>query len=156
MLIVILGFPLLLQECPTRKSKDCEGYHSSSPSTSCSMSPSNKRRGKRKQWTDPQMVSTLDTVLTKQLPAKKTARMYRVPLSTPKDRLSGRVIHGVKPGPTPYLASQEEKYLADHLILSGMVGYGKTRRDVMNLVETYINSQRYKQPNHKEVTVSNE
>ena len=100
------------------------------------------------------MVSTLEAVLTKQLPANKAARMYGVPPSTLKDRLSGRVVHGVKPGPMPYLTSQEEKDLADHLVLSAKVGYGKTCRDVMNLVETYVNSQSSEQQNHG-VTVSN-
>ena len=81
------------------------------------------------------MVSAVDAVLTKQLPANKAARMYGVPPSTLKDCLSGCVVHDVKPGPTPYLTSQEEKDLADHLVLSAKVGYGKTRRDVMNLVQ---------------------
>ena len=101
------------------------------------------------------MVSTLDTVLTKEFPANKAARLYGVPPSTLKDRLSGRVVHGVKPGPRPYLTTQEEKELTDHLVLSVKVGYGKTCRDVMNMVETYVNSWRSKGENQKEVTVSN-
>ena len=151
---------------PNKKKKGFRILTSSTPRTSCSTSPSNKRRGKRKRWTDSQMVSALDAVLTKQLPANKAARIYGVLPSTLKDRLSGRVVHGVKPGPAPYLTSQEEKDLANHLVLSAKVGYGKTRRDVMNLVETYVNSQRSKkqdnnnqrskkQDNPKEVTVSN-
>ena len=97
------------------------------------------------QWTDSQMVSASDAVLTKQLPANKVARMYGVLPSTLKDHLSGHVVHGVKPEPMPYLTSQEEKDLADHLVLSVKVGYGKMHRDVMNLVETYVNSQRSEQ-----------
>ena len=38
-------------------------------------------------------------------------------------------------------------------MLSAKVGYGKTRRDVMNLVETYVNSQ-YPE-GKKNVTISN-
>ena len=44
-------------------------------------------------------------ILTKQLPANKAARLYGVLPSTLKDRISGRVVHGVKPGPTPYLTT---------------------------------------------------
>lgn len=41
------------------------------------------------------------------------AKEYEVPKSTLKDRLSGRLFHGTKPGPRPYL---EENQLADYLV----------------------------------------
>ena len=100
------------------------------------MSQSNRRSGKRKQWTGSEMVGALDAVLNKHLPANKAAKLYGVPPSTLKDRLSGRVVHDVNLGPKQYLTKQEEKELTDHLVLSAKVGYGKTRRDVMNMVET--------------------
>ena len=50
------------------------------------------------------------------------------------------MIHGQKPGHKPYLTKQEEKELTDYLVLAAKVGYSKTQRDVMNLVETYMNS----------------
>ena len=34
--------------------------------------------------------------------------MYFVDLCTSQDRLSGRVKHGTKPGPKPYLTNKEE------------------------------------------------
>ena len=135
---------------PNKKKKGFRKTKSISPRTSSS----NTRSKHRKQWTDSEMVSALDAVLTKQLPANKAAKLYGVPPSTLKDRLSGRVVHGVKPGPRPYLTTKEEKELTDHLV-SAKVGYGKTRRDVMNMVETYVNSQRSNGENQKEVTVSN-
>ena len=130
---------------PNKKKKGFRITKSISPRTSSS----NTRSKRRKQWTDSEMVSALDAVLTKRLPANKSARLYGVPPSTLKDRLSGRVVHGVKPGPRPYLTTKEEKELTDHLVLSAKVGYGKTGRDVMNMVET-SNGE-----NQKEVTVSN-
>jgi len=75
------------------------------------------------------------------MPANKVAVKHGVPPSTLKDWLSGRVKHGTKPGPVPYLNQQEEKELTDHLILSVQVGFGKTCRDFMNIVERYVNSQ---------------
>ena len=41
----------------------------------------------------------------------------------------------------PYLTKQDEEILADHLILTARLGYGKTRRQVMDLVERYINDK---------------
>lgn len=55
-----------------------------------------------------------------------------------KDRLSGRVIHGANPGPKPYLTKEEESQLASHLLQAADIGYGKTRRDVCCIVETYL------------------
>ena len=57
-----------------------------------------------------------------------------------KDKLSGCMIHGQKPGRKPYLSKQEEKELTDHLVLAAKVGYSKAQQDVINLVETYMNS----------------
>ena len=133
----VLFFVLLRVNCfACCYNRNCEQEKEGIPQVT-KYSPLYEPRGKRKQWTDTQMVSALDEVLTKQLPANK-ARLYGVPPSTLKDHLSGRVVHDVKPRLTPYLITQEEKELAEHLVLSAKVGYGKTRRDVMNLVETYI------------------
>ena len=38
-----------------------------------------------------------------QMSANKAANLFGVPRSMLKDRLSGRVVHGTKPGPKPYL-----------------------------------------------------
>ena len=101
------------------------------------------------------MLGALDAVLLKYLSANIAAKLYGVPPSTLKDQLSGRVVHGVNPGRKQYLTKQEEKELADHLILSAKVGYDKTCRDVMNLVEKYMNSRPSEDENQKKVTISN-
>ena len=65
----------------------------------------------------------------------QAAKEHGVPKSTLKDRLSGRVVHGTNPGPRPYLNKEEENELADYLVQSTQMGYGKTRRQVKCLVE---------------------
>ena len=45
-------------------------------------------------------------------------------------------MHGVKPGPKPYLDEPEEKELSSYLKHCAKVGYGKTRKDVLCIVET--------------------
>jgi len=65
----------------------------------------------------------------------QAARQHGVPASTLKDRLSGRVIHGTKPGLVPYLSSKEEDELAVYLVEASKLGYGKTRRQVKGIVE---------------------
>ena len=66
----------------------------------------------------------------------KASGDHGVPASTLKDRVSGRVKHGVKPGPKPYLCLVEEQELGSFLKSCATMGYGKTRRDVMHSAES--------------------
>ena len=91
----------------------------------------------RKQWSDKQMTDAISSVQNDHLSGNRAADLHGVPRSTLKDRLSGRVQHGVNPGPKPYLSKEEESELADHLIHVANLGYDKTRRDVKCLVERY-------------------
>ena len=52
-----------------------------------------------------------------------------------KDRISGRIVHGTKPGPQQYLSTEEEHDLAEHLVDVAAVGYGKTRKEVLSIAE---------------------
>ena len=78
------------------------------------------------------------TAAKRDISANKAADLHGVPRSTLKDRLSGRVAHGVKPGPRPYLTVEEEAELSSHLLQASDMGLGKTRRDVLTLVGTYV------------------
>ena len=52
------------------------------------------------------------------------------------NRSSGRVAHGTKPGPRPYLSTEEETELGTFLKNCASVGYGKTRKDVLLIAES--------------------
>lgn len=98
--------------------------------------PKKARPGvKRKQWSDSSMESALEAVKNGELSINRAAKTYDVPCSTLKDRISGRVIHGSKPGPSRYLDDEEEQTLSDHLVQVAKVGYGKTRKQVLSIVE---------------------
>ena len=88
------------------------------------------RSSRRKQWSEQQMAAALDAVLKQGLSGNRAADFYGIPQSTLKDRLSGRVIHGVNPGPKSYLTKNEESELSNHLLTTSSIGYGKTRQDV--------------------------
>jgi len=51
--------------------------------------------------------------------------LHGVPHSILKDRLSGKVQHGVKPGPIPYISKEEEFELSTHIVCVVNLGYGK-------------------------------
>ena len=57
----------------------------------------------------------------------KAACEHGVPATTLKDRVSGRVAHETKPGPRPYLSTEEETEFGTSLKNCASVGYGKTR-----------------------------
>ena len=47
-------------------------------------------------------------------------------------------MHDTKPGPRPYLSLDEEKEFGSFLKSCANVGYGKTRRDVMHIVQSAV------------------
>ena len=68
---------------------------------------SKRRSEKRKTWSDDSMKAALKAVEDGQS-VNGAARDYGIPKMTLFDRVSGRMIHGVKPGPRPYLSPREE------------------------------------------------
>ena len=103
----------------------------SAPVVLCKLS---NRPSKRKTWTNEQMVAAMKAVEEGQS-INSAAHDHGVPKTTLKDRVSGRVAHGSKPGPKPYLTSAEEKELAEFLKSCAKMGYGKTRRDIKGIAK---------------------
>ena len=83
-----------------------------------------------------QMLCAIETAQSGQVSANQAARQHGVPPSTLKDCLSGRVLHGAKPGPRPYMGPSEEKELSEYLLASAKVGYGKTRGQIKSIAES--------------------
>ena len=54
------------------------------------------------------MVAAMEADKDGTISINKSALLHGVLPTTLKDRLSGRVKHGTKPGPRPYLNDQEE------------------------------------------------
>ena len=84
------------------------------------------------------MMKALDAVAKGKMGVNRAALEFNVPRTTLKDRVAGRVAHGSNMGPKPYLTYEEEQELVEFLMNCSKMGYGKTRQDVMKLVESYI------------------
>ena len=69
-------------------------------------------RKRRKLWDNQSMVMAIEAVKEGRMGVNHAAKEHGVPRTTLKDRLSGRVEHGKKPGPIPYFNSNEEDELA--------------------------------------------
>ena len=97
---------------------------------------SSRTPAKRLQWTRAQMEAAIKAVMCGSgISINRAARDHGIPPTTLKDRLSGRVVDGTKPGPIPYLSNDEEAELEEYLTQSVKVGYGKTRRQVKAIAE---------------------
>ena len=99
--------------------------------------PSPKKTQKRKQWAEKSMLAALDAVKCGAI-VLRAAQQHGVPRQTLRDRVSGRVTHGTKPGPKPYLSSVEEKELGSFL---AKAGYGKSRSQIKGLAEGIANDK---------------
>ena len=75
----------------------------------------------------------MEAVMNGKTSINKAVVMYYVPCTS--DWLSGKVVHGTRPGPKRYLNEIEEKVPADHLIEAASISYGKTRREVILITE---------------------
>ena len=97
-----------------------------------------KRPRKLRQWTDDGMVRAMNSVQSGILGVNEAAREYKIPPTTLKDRLSGRVIHGTNMGAKPYLSHEEERELVEFLLNCAKMGYGKTRKEVLYIVHATV------------------
>ena len=96
------------------------------------------RPKKLRLWEDDAMVRAMDAVILGRMGINRAALEYSVPWTTLKDRLSGRVVHGTKMGAKPYLTHEEEQDLVESLINCAKMGYGKTRKGVLNIVHAAL------------------
>ena len=90
---------------------------------------------KRLQWSNESMEAAMEQVRKGTMSLTKAAKFHGVPSTTLKDQMSGKVVHGSKPGRKRYLNDEEEDALANHLIEAASIGYGKTRAEVKSITE---------------------
>ena len=97
-------------------------------------------RGAYRAWENVSMQNALKAV-DKGEPVRRAAELYKVPRSTLHDRASGKVMHGAKSGPQPYLSIEEEEELTNFLFEMAKIGYAHTRKQVIALVQQIVNSK---------------
>ena len=89
---------------------------------------------RRKQWTNIQMEKAMEAVKSG-VGINRAAMECRVPCTILNDHISGHMEHGINSGPVTYLNKEEERELAVLLKKCASIGYGKTRKQVMAIVE---------------------
>ena len=100
--------------------------------------PVNNRPKKLRQWSKESMAKALDAVASGKMGVNRAAIEYNVPCTSLKDQVAGRVPDGCNMGPKWYLTYEEESELVEFIIKCSKMGYGKTRQDMMKLVESCL------------------
>ena len=104
---------------------------------SSSESSSSGRSGKYKAWDDLTMEKAI-TLCEDGTSVRHAAELCGVPKCTLQDRVSGKVQHGTRLGPDPYLTVEEEEELASFLCKCAKIGYPHTQKQVLSLVQQMI------------------
>ena len=100
---------------------------------------------RRKLWDPESMTRAMNAVISKEMGVNKAAEQFDVPRTTLKDRISGRVKHGAKPGPPGFLTPEEDQELVDFLVECCKMGNGKTKREVIDCVKRLMEKKRAKE-----------
>ena len=68
----------------------------------------------------------------------KASALYGIPRTTLNNHKLGKVLPGAKPGAPTLLSTSEEEDLVDFLIKSANIGYGCTRKEVLDIVSRML------------------
>ena len=83
------------------------------------------------------MVRALEAVQRGELSVRRAAEEYGVPKTTLQDKVAGMYAINAQSG-RPLLTANEEKSLADFLIGCASVGYAKSHKDVLSIVQQIL------------------
>ena len=89
---------------------------------------------RRKLWDPESMAKAMNVVISKEMGVNKAAEQFDVPRTTLKDRISGRVKHGAKPGPPGWTRlpnTRGRPRIGRFLVECCKMGNGKTKREVI-------------------------
>lgn len=96
------------------------------------------RPPKYKNYDVEKLFSAYEDVVYKGVSIRRAAEQYGVPFTTLADRVSGRTQFGKRSGPVRYLSDEEEDELVSFVVGYSEIGYGYTRRDIMDMVQDVV------------------
>ena len=88
-----------------------------------------------KRYTDEQLEKAYKCATQGELSIRRAAEAFDIPRSTLYDKISGKSGFGCTSGPPHYLSDSEEGELVNFLVGSSKVGYPRSRKEVIGLVQ---------------------
>ena len=95
------------------------------------------RPSKYRMWDNINMREAMHAV-TGGMSVHRAAEIHGIPKSTLLDHVNGRTLPGAKSGPPTLLTAEEEKDLVVFLLKASSIGFGKTRKQVLAMVERIL------------------
>ena len=92
---------------------------------------SRPKRGKTLNWSHANMLAAINSVQSKIMSARMASKQFQVPLTTLRDRLSGRIAINARPGRKPLLDFQKEEKFIDYASNRAKLGTGFGKRQFM-------------------------
>ena len=139
-IILYLYSACMMLRCPPLNERIYRS-HFGSKTLPAVTSASDARIGVYKNWTQIQMSKAVNAVLVNGLGIRRAALQFNVPKSSLGDRISGRVVPGSTSGPATYLITAEEDELVLFLCRCASIGYAKSRKEVLALVQRILDSR---------------
>ena len=84
------------------------------------------------------MREALSAITEQGMTVSKASVLYGIPRTTLNDHKLGNVLPGVNPGAPTLLTTSEEEDLVKFLINSADIGYGRTRKEVLDIVSRML------------------
>ena len=102
------------------------------------LDPLLNRPDKYKCWLDGRIEKAMAAVKDQGFTVRRAAEEYAIPKSTLHDRVSGRVLPGICSGQPKYLTDEDEEELERYLTHCSSVGFGRSRQQVIQLVQEVV------------------
>ena len=99
------------------------------------------RPTKYRLWDGMRMREAINSVAYEGWSVRKAAEFHGIPKTTLDDHVNGRSLPGAKSGPPTLLSSEEEDDLVSFLIKSSEIGFSRTRKDVLAMVDRVLASK---------------
>lgn len=94
-----------------------------------------------KNWDEKSITAACQAVREGKLSQRRAAEVYGIPRSTLGDHCRGKVLPGARCGTPKYLTDAEESELVRFLVRCAEIGYPKSRKCVIALVQTVCNKK---------------
>ena len=94
--------------------------------------------GVRKRYSDETLAHAVDMIKSKSMSLRQAASTFQIPKSTLSNKVNDKTPIGCRPGPATILTPAEEKHLADWAIHMAKIGFGRTRDELLDKVQTIL------------------
>ena len=115
---------------------------SSKPSIPITDRKQSNRPAAYKLWTEEKIRLACEAVKCDEYTYSRAELEFGVPKSTIRDRISGKTLPGATSGPERYLTDTEEHELVHFIKECARVGYAKTRKQIITIVELALKTKR--------------